>query len=86
MFIIWPQRDQREAIIDSFERKANFQNVLDAIDGTHIHIKAPKQHPETYVNRKGYHSLILQAVCRESMKFTHVVAGRDGSCCDAGIT
>ena len=48
-------------------------------------IKAPKEHPETYVNRKGYHSFILQAVYREDMQFTHVVAGNVGSCHDARV-
>lgn len=62
-FITWPQRDQRQATIDSFERKAYFPNVLGANDGTHIENKAPKQHLGTN------HSLILQAVCREDMRF-----------------
>jgi len=72
---------QRENVIDGFTRKANFPNVIGAI----IKIKAPKEHPETYVNRKGYHSLILQAVCREDMQFTHVVTGNVGICHDARV-
>ena len=84
-FITWPLGVQRENVIDGFSRKANFPNVIGSIDGTHIKIKAPKEHPETYVNRKGYHSLILQAVCREDMQFTHVVAGNVGSCHDARV-
>lgn len=85
-FITWPQEGvHRQEVLDGFERKANFPGVLGAIDGTHIKIKAPKQHPETYVNRKGYHSVILQAVCREDMRFTHVVAGSVGSCHDARV-
>lgn len=84
-FITWPIGVQRENVIDGFARKANFQNVIGAIDGTHIKIKAPKEHPETYVNRKGYHSLILQAECREDIQFTHIVAGNVGSCHDARV-
>ena len=84
-FITWPQGIQRQNTIDAFERKSNFPNVIGAIDGTHIKIRAPKEHPETYVNRKGYHSVILQAVCREDLRFTHVVAGYVGSCHDARV-
>lgn len=84
-FITWPTGNERDRVIEGFEKKANFPNVVGAIDGTHIKIKAPMQHPETYVNRKGYHSVILQAVCREDMRFTHVVAGNVGSCHDSRV-
>ncbi|KAL6266004.1 hypothetical protein P5V15_002855 [Pogonomyrmex californicus] len=31
-----------------------------AVDGTHIKISAPKDNNESYINRKGFHSLQLQ--------------------------
>ena len=33
-----------------------------AIDGTHIPILAPRENHTEYVNRKGFHSIIMQAV------------------------
>jgi hypothetical protein len=36
----------------SFGEKCEFQNVIGAIDGCHIQIKAPKQQPHAYFNRK----------------------------------
>ena len=33
-----------------------------AIDGTHVAIIAPKEDHTDYVNRKGYHSVVMQAL------------------------
>lgn len=43
----------------------NFPGVVGCLDGTQIALVAPKfaQHPELYVNRKGYHSINTQVVC-----------------------
>ena len=43
-----------------FERYAGFPNVIGAIDGTQIALKAPTDEEWIYVNRKGYHSLNVQ--------------------------
>ena len=37
-------------------------DVIGAIDGCHIPIKAPRENDSEYINRKGFHSLQLQAV------------------------
>ncbi|XP_031328040.1 putative nuclease HARBI1 [Photinus pyralis] len=50
-----------------------------AIDGTHVSITAPKEHPEAYVNRKGVHSMQLQVVCDHTGKFIHCYTGHLGS-------
>lgn len=84
-FITWPKENERNETIQEFMAAANFPNVIGSIDGTHIRIKAPAQHPETYVNRKGFHSVILQSVCKANMTFTHIVAGWPGSCHDARV-
>jgi hypothetical protein len=41
-----------------------------AIDGCHIPIKAPENSYGDYLNRKGWHSLILQGVCDYKHVFT----------------
>jgi len=53
--------------------------VIGCIDGTHIRINAPKQNKNSYVNRKGYHSLLLQGICDHEMLFTDVYCGEVGS-------
>jgi hypothetical protein len=37
-------------------------DVIGAIDGCHIPIKTPRENDSEYINRKGFHSLQLQAV------------------------
>lgn len=60
LFMTWPKGDNAEKCIKEFFICSAFPNVIGAIDGTHINIKAPHVNPESYVNRKGYHSIQLQ--------------------------
>ena len=55
------------------------------IFGCHIPISAPRFCPENYVNRKGWHSVNLQAVCSHDLKFIDCYAGWPGSVHDARV-
>lgn len=59
-FIQWPQGERANKVMVEFERISAFPKVIGAIDGTHIHIKAPLEDKQSYVNRKGYHSIHVQ--------------------------
>ena len=59
--------------------------MVGAIDGSHIPISQPVKDQECYVNRKGFHSIVLQAVCDASMAFVDVFAGFPGSVHDARV-
>lgn len=83
--IQWPSQVEAILIADNFTNCANFPGVIGAIDGTHITIKAPMQHPESYVNRHRLHSIVLQAVCDRNLKFLNCYAGQPGSLHDARI-
>ncbi|XP_062613700.1 uncharacterized protein LOC134275434 [Saccostrea cucullata] len=85
VFITLPSANEHQEIMDKFEQKQNFPGVLGALDRTHIAIKAPKSHPETYVNRTGFYSIFLQGICREDLRFIHCIAGWPGSCHDARV-
>ncbi|KAJ8914251.1 hypothetical protein NQ315_003616 [Exocentrus adspersus] len=79
VFIRWPTEDKVQQIWAGFEAVSGFPKVIGAIDGTHINIPAPSANPESYINRKGCHSVILQAVCDHSGCFLHCYAGHVGS-------
>jgi len=59
-FITWPDRARAEEIWTCIKDRYKFPKVIEAIDGTHIKIAAPKLDPDAYINRKGYHSIQLQ--------------------------
>jgi len=69
----------------AFNAVAGFPNVVGAIDGTHIAIKSPSINEEAFVNRKGVHTINVQAVCDSEMKITNLVAKWPGSTHDSFI-
>ena len=69
----------------SFHSVAGFPNVLGAIDCSHIAIKAPSAHEEAFVNRKGVHTINIQAVCDNDMRITNLVSKWPGSTHDSFI-
>ena len=51
------------------------KNVLGAIDGTHIQISGQSFCNESYINRKGFTSVIIQAVCDYQYAFADCYCG-----------
>lgn len=74
--IKWPSLEEAKRTASYFKRKNNFPGIIGCIDGSHIPIAKPAQQHEAYINRKGFHSLILQAVCSEKRKFIDVECGK----------
>ncbi|XP_065679801.1 putative nuclease HARBI1 [Hydra vulgaris] len=60
IYIYLPQEAEVKEIMKQFEDMSTFPLIVGAVDGCHIRIKAPKKNPEDYINRKDYHSIILQ--------------------------
>ncbi|GES88804.1 protein ANTAGONIST OF LIKE HETEROCHROMATIN PROTEIN 1-like [Rhizophagus clarus] len=72
-------------ITNGFKITRNFPNVIGAIDDSHIPIKAPHLFPVDYFNRKGFYSIILQAVVDHKKKFLDICVGWPGSTYDSRI-
>ncbi|XP_062510047.1 putative nuclease HARBI1 [Corticium candelabrum] len=83
--VVWPTGDRAKAAIEGFRARCGVKNVIGAIDGSHIAIKAPSQHQTDYINRKGFHSIVLQAVCDNRMLFTDCFVGWPGSVHDSRV-
>ncbi|XP_074866900.1 protein NATD1 isoform X2 [Carettochelys insculpta] len=62
-----------------------FPNCFGALDGTHIPIRAPDHSGGRYINRKGYLSVVLQAIVDSCGCFQDIYVGWAGSTHDACV-
>lgn len=67
---------------NEFSGRSGLQGVIGAIDGP---TKAPGANQDAYIIRKGFHSVVLQAVCDHRMFFTDCFVGYPGSTHDARV-
>jgi hypothetical protein len=72
-------------IMQGFHDIAGFPNVIDAVDGTHIRIKFPSTDEHLYVNSKNHHSINVQGVCDNKLRFINIVSKWSGSTHDSYI-
>ncbi|KAL1487752.1 hypothetical protein ABEB36_015587 [Hypothenemus hampei] len=80
----WPNEDEKR-ISENHFRASGFPNVIGAIDGTHIKLDKAENDPDSYLNRKGYYSIQMQAVCDHRRKIIDVFIGYPGSVHDSRI-
>lgn len=84
--ICFPQTsDAFQSNEEKFYSVRGLHNVVGAIDGCHIPIKAPSIEPAAYINKKGFHSVVLQAVVDSRLFFMDCYAGWPGSVHDARV-
>ncbi|KAI8498058.1 hypothetical protein Bbelb_240020 [Branchiostoma belcheri] len=84
-YISWPRGEPLREIIHGYEQTWGFPQCGGAVDGSHIEVKAPSEGHTDYFNRKGYHSVVLQAVVDHRSRFTDINVGWPGSVHDARI-
>lgn len=83
-FLCWPDSAEQKNIVKNFEQQCSLQNMIGVIGESHMKIKTPSKdkEPAEYVNAKGYHSVVLQAVAREDLRFIHASCGWPGKVLD----
>ena len=64
---------------------SGFPQAVAAIDCCHIRIKASNKNPEDYMNRKEYHSTVLQGLVDNHYLFRDIFVGWTGKSHDARI-
>ncbi|KAL3097738.1 hypothetical protein niasHT_026834 [Heterodera trifolii] len=85
-FIKFPNSQQNEITIKrDFLNYCDLPFVMGAIDCSHIKIEGPGSDEESYINRKGFYSLNMQAVCDMRCKFTNIDLRWPGSTHDSFV-
>ena len=84
-YIKLPTAAQCASIASETEEKHNLPGVCGFIDGTQIPVKPPSWDRDSYINRKGFPSVNVLAMCDNKMQFTYVYADRAGSVHDARV-
>lgn len=82
-FVTWPTTAQMEIMALENQQHHGFPGCFGYVDGSHIPIKGRRENRESYINRMGYSSVLLQGVCNSNMEFIHAYAGWPGSIHDA---
>ncbi|KAK4887356.1 hypothetical protein RN001_003627 [Aquatica leii] len=78
--------DELELVLNNIKVKnENYLGVIGAIDGSYIKIDKPAEDPDSYLNRKGYHSIQVQVVCDFNKKIRDVFIGYPGSAHDSRV-
>ena len=86
MFIKFPVDEEDVTLaIRRMKSIAGLPNVIGAIDGSHVQIKAPKTCHEDYFNRKQNYSINLQGTVDGTGMFIDVSTGWPGSMHDARV-
>ena len=82
-YVKFPVDDDLQHVIDGFDNTWGFPNCAGAVNGTHIPIIAPESAHGDYVNRKGWYSIIPQAVCDHNYIIIDMNVGWPGRAHDA---
>ena len=83
--IRWPQGQHVRIVCEQFSTKQGIQNVLGAIDSSHIRIQKPATNARDYINRKKHFSINLQAIVDANMRFINIYCGEPGSLHDSRV-
>jgi len=84
-YIRFPRVEQQQQYIDYFESIWGVPQCIGAIDGSHIPILPPSLCHTNYYNRKGWYSMVLQAVIDYKFCFLDVYTRWPGSVHDACV-
>jgi hypothetical protein len=68
-----------------FERRWNVPHSCGALDGTHVAYRRPRKSGSTYLNYKGFFSIVLMGLVDADYKFFWADVGGYGHMSDAQI-
>lgn len=71
--ITFPTGEELQRVVDGFENRWGYPQCAGAIDGCHIPISAPLLNHTDYYNRKGWYSMVVQAVVDHEYIFRDIM-------------
>lgn len=80
-----PNAEKLKELALYFDQKWGLPQCVGAIDGSHIPIMAPREYHTEFFNRKGWYSIVLQAVVDGRGLFWNIFVGKPGSLHDARV-
>lgn len=84
--IKFPENEaETRAAIETFQDLSDLPNIVGAIDGSHVRIKAPKDSPVDYFSRYQQHDFIIQVVVNGQKLFLDFACSYPGSMHDARV-
>lgn len=84
MYIRFPS-DGLKVVVSGFKEKLGIPQCAGSIDGSHIPITPPAMNHTDYYNRKGWYSVLVQAVVDHNYLFIDLCIGWPGSVHDARV-
>lgn len=84
-YISFPTGSELNRVVDGFKDKWDIIQCAGSIDGSHIPVSPPACNHTDYYNRKGWYSVILQAVVDHAYLFHDICVGWPGSVHDARV-
>ena len=85
LYIRFPTGEGLKEVITGFKEKWGVPQCAGSVDGTHILITPPLMNHTDYYNRKGWYSVVTQAVVDHNGIFRDVYVGWPGSMHDAQV-
>lgn len=85
LYIKWYTDEEAAAIADQTRAKYMYPQSIGAIDGTHIAVTPPLDGKADFLCRKGYPSIVVQAVTDGHYMFRDIYANTPGSAHDASV-
>ena len=84
-YVLFPVGDKLKETVQGFYDHWGIPQCAGSIDGSHIPVRPPALNHTDYYNRKGWYSILVQAVVDHNYLFTDLYIGWPGSVHDARV-
>ena len=85
VYIQFPSGNGVREVMDGFKQTLGVPQCAGSIDGSHVPVTPPAMNPTDYYNRKGWYSMLVQAVVDHKLLFRNLCVGWPGSVHDARV-